>query len=126
MPLISRTINLEYSSTICREAFGITTPPDVEAINKHGGYNISYERLAIVDGEWDPWRAATPNALHVPKRPDTDDEPFKLIAQAVHHWDENGVFPNETRPGFPPSAVALVQTLEAEFVHAWAREYQEA
>ncbi|KAJ8128597.1 hypothetical protein O1611_g5034 [Lasiodiplodia mahajangana] len=54
LPLISRTIDLEYSSLICRDAFNITKQADVNAINKYGGFNLSYPRLAFVDGEWDP------------------------------------------------------------------------
>lgn len=63
MSLISRTLDLEYLSTVCREAFNITDPPDVEEVNKFGGYDIHYPRLAIIDGEWDPWRPATPHAF---------------------------------------------------------------
>lgn len=38
LPVISRQIDLNYTSVICREAFGITTPPNVERINRYGGY----------------------------------------------------------------------------------------
>ncbi|RYP32787.1 hypothetical protein DL767_005035 [Monosporascus sp. MG133] len=122
--VVSRTVDLEYTSAICREAFGITEPADVEAINKHGGFGISYPRLAIVDGEWDPWRAATPHALGQPDRESTVSEPFILIPEAVHHWDENGVFPNETTPDFPPRAVQAAQAALAEAVVAWVEEYK--
>jgi hypothetical protein len=63
LPLVSRTQTLEHESIICREAFNITTPPDLERVNKYGGYDISYPRLAIVDGQWDPWKPATPHGL---------------------------------------------------------------
>jgi Serine carboxypeptidase S28 len=49
-PVVSRTIDVEYSSIICREAFNLTSPPDIEAINKYGGFAIAYDRLAFVDG----------------------------------------------------------------------------
>ncbi len=92
-PLISRTLDLAYESLICNYAFGIYGPPDTDAVNKYGGYNISYPRLAIIDGEWDPWRPATPHAFGYGAQPrfSTASEPFILIPQAVHHWDENGV-----------------------------------
>src|SRR5450432_3506486 len=51
LPLISRTLDLNFMTIICREAFNITTPPDMQAINKYGGYDIYYPRLAFVDGE---------------------------------------------------------------------------
>lgn len=126
LPLISRLINLEFTSTVCREAFNITTPSQVERINKHGGVNISYPRLAHVDGEWDPWRAASPHRIGLPGRESTVSEPFILIEKGVHHWDENGLFPNETRPGLPPKPVADVQKAEAEFVKAWVEEWHKA
>jgi hypothetical protein len=49
-PLLSRTIDLEYSSFVCRAAFNITEEPDIEVINKYGGFDIRSSRLAIIDG----------------------------------------------------------------------------
>ena len=63
MSLISRTIDLEYTSTVCRDAYGIHHPSDVEEANQYGGYDIKHSRLAIIDGQWDPWRPATPHAF---------------------------------------------------------------
>lgn len=63
LPLISRTLDLDYQSLVCRLAFNRTEPADLATINKYGGYDISYERLAIVDGDWDPWKPATPHAF---------------------------------------------------------------
>lgn len=124
LPVISRTVDLEFGSAICKQAFGLTKPADVDCINKYGGFGISYPRLAIIDGEWDPWRAATPHALGLAERADTLDEPFKLIAGGVHHWDENGLFPEETTADLPPSAVAEVQKAEAHFVKKWMQEWK--
>ncbi|KAK0628361.1 peptidase S28 [Bombardia bombarda] len=126
LPLISRLITLEYTSEVCRAAFNVTKPSNVEAINKHGGFDISYPRLAIVDGEWDPWRAATPHALGLPPRVSTTSEPFILIDKAVHHWDENGLFPNETTPALPPAPVVEAQRAEAVFVKAWMVEWKKS
>lgn len=63
MPLISRTIDLEYETTVCRDAFGIHTMPNITEANQYGGYDIKHSRLAIIGGEWDPWRPATPQAF---------------------------------------------------------------
>ncbi|KAI5865307.1 peptidase S28 [Durotheca rogersii] len=123
LPLISRTIDVEYSSIVCRAAFNITEPANVEHINRLGGFYISYPRLAFIDGEWDPWRAAGVHALGLPDRPNTLSEPFILIDDAVHHWDENGVFPNETTPDFPPPPVADAQQQIARFVKKWVRKF---
>lgn len=119
LPLISRLLDIDYAAEVCREAFNITKPPDLGIINKHGGFNLSYPRLAFIDGEKDPWRAATPHRIGLPERKSTVSEPFLLIKDGVHHWDENGLFANETRPGFPPKAIVEVQKAEVEFVKAW-------
>ncbi|KAI1635695.1 peptidase S28 [Biscogniauxia mediterranea] len=126
LPLISRTIDIEYSTTICRDSFNLTEPANVEVINKYGGFDISYPRLAFVDGEWDPWRAAGVHAIGLPERESTTSEPYILIAKAVHHWDENGVFENETTPDFPPPAVADAQEQERVFVQEWVKEFQQS
>ncbi|RDW59707.1 hypothetical protein BP6252_12794 [Coleophoma cylindrospora] len=131
LPLVSRLIDLKYSSLICEGAFNITTPPDVELVNKYGGFNISYPRLAMIDGEWDPWRPATAHASPfnntAVNRTNTVSEPYILIDDAVHHWDENGVFPNETvntPPNFfPPLTITHTQAKEVQFVTAWMAEW---
>lgn len=128
LPLISRLITIPYNMLVCNYAFNITGPPDVERVNKYGGFNISYPRLAIIGGEADPWRAASPLAtLDVPTRlndTSTVSQPIILIQGAVHHWDENGVFPNETSYDVPPLPVVDAQAEEAQYVQAWLQEYE--
>lgn len=132
LPLVSRANDLAYNSLICEYAFNITAPPNVTAINKYGGFGISYPRLAIIDGEWDPWRPATPHASPfnstAVNRTSTTSEPFILIPEAVHHWDENGLFANETvnhPPNFlPPLAIRDVQAEELAFVLEWMFEWE--
>lgn len=124
LPLISRTITLAYEEIICRDAFNITNQPDVDIINAYGGYDIAYNRLAFIDGEDDPWRGATPHAPEAKNRTSTTDQPFILIAGAVHHWDENGLFLNETTAELPPEPVASTQMDEMAFVKAWMEEWR--
>jgi hypothetical protein len=132
LPLVSRTSTLEYESIICVDAFNITTPPDTDAINKYGGFAISYPRLAMIDGEMDPWRPATAHASPFNttafNRTSTASQPFILIAGAVHHWDEYGLFPNETvnyPPEFlPPPPVRDTQAAEVQFVMEWMEEWE--
>lgn len=131
LPLVSRTNTLEYESLVCKYAFNITTPPDTDAINKHGGFSISYPRLAIIDGEHDPWRPATPHASPfnstAVNRTSTTSEPFILIAGAVHHWDENALFPNETVANvLPPPPVADTQAQELKFLQQWMAEWAQS
>ncbi|KAF2752720.1 hypothetical protein EJ05DRAFT_481023 [Pseudovirgaria hyperparasitica] len=125
LPLISRLIDIPYSSLICKYAFNITEPSDVEAINKFGGFNISYPRLAIIDGEADPWKQATPHADVAPPRQNTIEQPFVVIAGlAVHHWDENGLFKNETTADLPPKPVKKAQSYERSFVKSWLQDWE--
>ncbi|KAK7748724.1 hypothetical protein SLS53_000747 [Cytospora paraplurivora] len=125
LPLISRLINIDFSTVICKEAFNITTPSKVERINQYGGFNFSYPRVAIVDGQHDPWRAATPHAIGLPDRVSTTSEPFILIPTGVHHWDENGLFPNETTASLPPAFIKETQAEEVDFVKAWLEEWKQ-
>jgi len=58
-------------------------------------------------------------------RVSTASEPFILIADAVHHWDENGLFSNQTTSTLPPQPVADTQKMEAMFVQEWMEEWKE-
>ncbi|UKZ82957.1 hypothetical protein TrVFT333_010757 [Trichoderma virens FT-333] len=125
LPMISRAITLESASSHCERLFNITTSPDVESINKLGGFNFSYPRLAILDGLQDPWRSATPHATGLPDRKSTTSEPFMLIDWGVHHWDEFGLPEDKHIPGLPPPQVAQAHETEIEFVKAWLKEWEE-
>ncbi|KAL9106361.1 MAG: hypothetical protein Q9227_008630 [Pyrenula ochraceoflavens] len=123
LPLLSRYVTPEYDSIFCNYAFNITTPPNVAEINQYGGFGITAPRLAIIGGQTDPWRPATPLADDAPTRTGSETEPVVLIEGAVHHWDENGVFPNETRVGYPPAAVVEAQSREVKAVMDWMVEF---
>jgi len=123
LPLISRTVDVNFQSTICQDAFGIMGPANTSAINAYGGYNIGYSRLAFIDGQADPWRGATVHADGAPARANTMDQPSYVIPGAVHHWDENGLFANETTSTEPPTYVAQTQQAEVSFVQAWLKEW---
>ncbi|KAH0489738.1 hypothetical protein TgHK011_010153 [Trichoderma gracile] len=125
LPMISRAITLESASSHCERLFNITTSPDVESINKLGGFNFSYPRLAIVDGLQDPWRSATPHASGLPDRESTTSEPFMLIDWGVHHWDEFGLPEDVHVEGLPPPQVAEAHMAEIEFVKAWLEGWKE-
>jgi len=124
LPLISRTLDLEFLTAFCPAAFNVTTPPDISRVDKYGGFDIEYPRLAIIGGEADPWKSATPLADNARKRNDTIEKPFHLMTGgSVHHWDENGVFANETTPTTPPTFVVWAQQWEKNFVVEWLKEW---
>jgi hypothetical protein len=120
-PLQSRLLDMAYSSKICEQAFNITKLPNVEAINQFGGFDIEYDRLAIIDGRADPWRYATPHAPSARKRNSTINKPFIEMEGAIHHWDENGRFPNETTPDLPPGPVREAQEQIIHAVKHWVK-----
>lgn len=120
-PITSRTQDLTYESKICRQAFNVTRMPDVDAVNQFGAFAIEYDRLAIVDGEADPWRWATPHAPAAKSRESTTSKPFIQITGAVHHWDENGLFDNETTSALPPTPVRNAQQDIIRAVKEWLK-----
>ncbi|BGP56935.1 hypothetical protein JCM8202v2_004571 [Rhodotorula sphaerocarpa] len=130
--IVSRLLDIEYTSKICRIAFPegevnrVPSEPNITAVNQYGNYGLSYPRLAFVDGSEDPWLYATPHsplAPHHGHRPDTLREPFKLIPGGVHHWDQNGSADLERAS--EPEAIRRVHEEEVEFVRRWVEEWKE-
>ena len=64
------------------EHFSVPRWPNVSDVDRLGGYNIAADRLAIIDGQADPWRGDTPHSPAAPNRDDTTLRPFKLIPSA--------------------------------------------
>jgi len=82
----------------------------------------------MIDGDRDPWRPATPHASPFNEtainRTSTTSEPFILIEGGVHHWDENGLFDNQTTADLPPKPVKDAQAEIVRFVKAWLEEWK--
>lgn len=119
-PIISRLITPALVDTPCQSAFGLSAlDADVASINQYGGFNISYPRLAFIDGEADPWRWAGTHAPGLKERVDSMKTPWVLIKGAVHHWDENGLPEGQKNKDEVPEPVAQAQGYEVEFMKAW-------
>ncbi|CAL1716305.1 unnamed protein product [Somion occarium] len=124
--IISKFITLEYSAQFCQfayppgEHFAIPPLPNITAVNSLGGFDIAADRLAIIDGQADPWRPNTPHSDDAKPRPDTTLRPFKLIEGAVHHWDENGISDHTAEP----PTIKAVHEQEVEFVKAWLKDFK--
>ena len=85
-PIVTRLKDLESASKMCTTVFSRSlSQVNTTSINQWGGVNISYPRLAHIDGESDPWKWAGPHAPHARKRQDTIEEPFIEIEGAGHH-----------------------------------------
>ncbi|KAI0703405.1 peptidase S28 [Cytidiella melzeri] len=126
--IISNTQTLEYASQICGfvsfyqqcEHYRIPDVPDVASVNAIGGLNIAADRLAIVDGQADPWRPNTAHSDIAKNRTDTTLRPFKLLSESVHHWDENGLVDHSAEP----PVIATIHSQEIEFVKAWLADWK--
>ncbi|KAL4883517.1 serine carboxypeptidase S28-domain-containing protein [Aspergillus karnatakaensis] len=136
-PLLSRLITLNSTSSFCTTDYNITSPPEIDRINKHGGLNFSFPRVAIIGGAADPWRDASPHAQGLEPRESNDSEPFILIEVkekdvwdgirgAVHHWDQNGVDEGGEEEGGVevPRVIREVQGEIVRFVGGWLREWE--
>ena len=124
-PLMSRLVTLEYASEWCRDVFNITAPPDLDRVNKHGGHEFSFPRVAFVDGSDDPWRQAGTHRIGLnERRRSTDSEPFILIDGAVHHWDQYGPKPGAKGSWLPPKGVAEAHAEEVRFVKVWLEQWE--
>ncbi|KAJ6545668.1 hypothetical protein B0H19DRAFT_1075940 [Mycena capillaripes] len=85
--MLSKFVDVEYSSKICKQAYPprefsqLPPMPNVEDVNRLGGFNIAHDRVAIIDGEVDPWRFDCLHSFVSPTefRKDTPSRPFKLI-----------------------------------------------
>ncbi|KAL5501476.1 MGSCP1 [Sanghuangporus vaninii] len=123
--IVSRLITLESSSRICHQAyppgehFSVPFLPNITAVNVLGDFSIAADRLAIIDGEVDPWRPATPHSEYAHVRPDILSRPFKLIPDGVHHYDENGLRNMDNEP----FEILNIHKEEIAFVTTWLEDW---
>jgi len=122
--IISRRLDLAYESKICKQAFlpgeHFTVPslPNITAVNALGDFDIAADRLALIDGEVDPWRPDTPHSDDAHDRKDTLLRPFKLIPGAVHHWDEYGL----RNVSEEPPEIRKIHAEMIDFVTEWLKD----
>ncbi|KIW85338.1 hypothetical protein Z517_00728 [Fonsecaea pedrosoi CBS 271.37] len=132
LPLISRTLTLEYHLNQCHSIYNITYDPQLQRFNKYGGFNMSYPRLALSTGQLDYYRPLTPLAEFLedgkpnPRVKDngTDSNPQIVIEGGYHEWDFPGLLPNET-DFHMPAVVASAQNREIEAVKLWLQEWNQ-
>ncbi|KAG0152169.1 hypothetical protein CROQUDRAFT_103153 [Cronartium quercuum f. sp. fusiforme G11] len=126
--IVSRYLTLPYQTRQCKQAFPpgahnrLPATPEVSRLNSYGGVKIEADRLAFIDGEFDPWIHATPHSPSAPHRTSTSLRPFYLINKAVHHWDENGIGGGLSNPKLPQE-IRDVLKFEVDFVSSWLDDY---
>lgn len=87
--LLSRLLDTKYATRICQYAFPdgkhnkVPSMPNITEINKYGTFSVDEERLAFIDGQFDPWVFATPHSDRAMTRNDTLARPFKVIAKGM-------------------------------------------
>lgn len=102
--LISKVLQVDYTQQWCTWAFpagtynSIPSTPDLEAYNQYGGFNISADRLAFIDGNIDVWKDVCYHSDLAPARYSSsfEDEslhPHLLIAGAGKSGRDCGVLP---------------------------------
>ena len=130
--------------------FTVPQWPDVEEVNRRGDFALEYSRLAYIDGDRDPWRYCvshlflsilhTDGRLHRVILPQGGDLPLtslctlslvspptlvwneELMADGVHHYDENGL----TDHSKEPSRIRDVHAFEISFITEWIDQFKEA
>jgi hypothetical protein len=123
--IVSRQLSLGYQSKICKQAFppgthfSVPSLPNITAVNTLGDYDIAADRLAIIDGQVDPWRPRTPHSDDALGRKDTILRPFKLIPNAVHHYDEWG-WSNLLEE---PLEIRTIHAEMIKFVTSWLKDW---
>lgn len=122
--IVSWRIDEDFMSINCREGFTpgehftIPAQPDVSVVNRIGNMGLHPSRLALIDGQYDPWR---PMTLHSDEyayggnRDDTLDRPFKLIPNCWHHCDSDGL----ADPSKEPPRIQEIHNAQIAFVQHW-------
>ena len=124
--LISRVLQINYTQQWCEWAFppgkynSIPSTPDLSYYNRYGDFNISADRLALIDGNIDVWLDVCYHSNDAPPRYSTDLHPEYLIAGAGHHWDSYGILDVEAEPQF----IREAHLWEIRTVKKWLKDFK--
>jgi len=124
--IVSKLLTPLYSMKICGQAFPpgkhfrIPGRPRIRSVNALGDFAIAADRLAIIDGEVDPWRPCTPHSVYAKDRNDTIIQPFKLIPEGVHHYDEYGL----RNINDEPPEIQKIHHETIDFVRQWLKDFK--
>ncbi|KAF8557400.1 peptidase S28 [Imleria badia] len=124
--IVSKLLTMDYATKLCRQAyppgkyFTVPAEPNITVVNALGDFAIAADRLAIIDGEVDPWRPCTPHSEYADDREDTTLQPFKLIPDGVHHYDEYGLRNTDDEP----PEIQQIHYEMIEFVREWLKDFK--
>lgn len=123
--LLSRVLTGDYTQEICTMAFppgeynSIPSSPNIDLWNGYGGFNLSADRLAFIDGEQDPWLDTCYHSNEAPARYSSDLHPEYLIEVGGHHWDSSGILDIPGEPQF----IRQAHYWEIKTVKKWLRNF---
>ncbi|KAG8898767.1 hypothetical protein FRB99_007177 [Tulasnella sp. 403] len=64
--------------------------PNVAGTNAiYNGWNLTAQRLFVVNGQYDPWRSASLSSIWAPQMPASPLQPIEVVAGGHHCWDYN-------------------------------------
>ncbi|WFD01614.1 hypothetical protein MOBT1_000290 [Malassezia obtusa] len=124
--VVSSRIDEHWMSVTCRHGFTpgqhwtIPARPNVTAVNRIGNMGLHTARLAIIDGQYDPWRPMTQHSdeyAYGGLRDDTMERPFKLIPHCWHHCDSDGLADMAQEP----QRIQDIHRSQIAFVRHWLR-----
>lgn len=130
--LLSRVVKLDYTQQWCNWAYppgkhnSIPFTPDLNRINKYGGYSVTADRLAHIDGGQDVWLDLCYHSTYAPKRTtrsvkDAYLHPEMLITGGGHHWDSYGIKDVDAEPQF----IREAHLWEIRIVKKWLQMWDE-
>ena len=126
--LISRVLQKDYTQQWCNWAFpkgtynSIPAEPDLTPYNKYGGFNISADRLALIDGSADVWNDLCYHSTLAPSpRYSSDLHPEYWITGGGHHWDSYGIKDVQAEPQY----IREAHLWEIRTVKKWLRMFKE-
>lgn len=120
-------LQADYTQQWCDWAFppgkhnAIPPTADVARWNAYGGFNLTADRLAFIDGAIDPWLDTCYHSDAAPPRSSSAMHPEHLIAGAGHHWDSYGILDVAAEPQF----VREAHLWEIRTVRRWLREFKD-
>ncbi|PWN41397.1 hypothetical protein IE81DRAFT_175405 [Ceraceosorus guamensis] len=130
--LVSSLLDIEYIGEICRSAFkdgqhySIPAHPNVTEVNSLGALNITMDRLAYINGQYDPWRPMTTASEEFgdggASREDTTLRPFKIIPTCYHVCDSSSGTPGN-KTSDPAPRVKKVQDEVGAAVTSWLADF---
>lgn len=124
---ISKYVTAAEYMKRCKQTFQpgkyirIADEPDVSRINSLGDFSIAYDRMATVDGEWDPWRTMAVGAMSQPARPNTINRPYWIVPKGAHCWDMQSTGDLAT----DPEDIRKLGEWKFEFVKAWIQQFHD-